>query len=173
MAEISVKHKLISALEDALVDEFRIIKLLLDFSKEELEALTKRDIQALSSVVEKKEEILDELTLIENERSQLMQEISQRLGIKKAPPTLADIIPFLNKTSAEQMKHLQEGIVALGSEIRTINRSNLTLAKTALDLADSTQAYLLSLYQPELETYQAPGLGPKRHVAVRSFDQRV
>jgi len=173
MAEGSSKHKLISALEDALVNEFRVIRLLLDFSKEELEALTKRDTESLASIVEKKEQILDELALLENERTQLMEKVSQRLGLKKSPPTLAEIFPYLEKTTVERLKHLQEGIVALGSEIRSINHSNLTLAKTALDLADSTQAYLLSLYQPELETYQAPGLGPKRHVAVRSFDQRV
>jgi hypothetical protein len=36
MAEGSSKHKLIRALEDALVNEFRVIRLLLDLSKEDL-----------------------------------------------------------------------------------------------------------------------------------------
>ena len=173
MAESTYQHNTISELEDALVEEFRIFQLLVELSKDELAALTKRDTQILADIVEKKEDLLDELVLVEDERFNLMEDISLRIGIKKISPTVQDIFPYLERFSVERLKHLQEGIVGLGREIRSINRSNLALAKTALELADSTQAYLLSIYQPELETYQAPGIGQKRHMAVRSFDQKV
>lgn len=169
----SYKHRTVVILEDALVNEFRIFQSLVELSKKELEALTKRDTTMLSSLVEQKEILLDDLNELEETRRTITEDFAYLAGIDIDPPTLQDIYPYLDKATYERMHRIQDGIIALAREIRNLNRNNLALAKTALEWADATQAYLLSLHQPEFETYQAPGKNPKRQGAVRSFDQWV
>lgn len=169
----STKHKTVSVLEDALVSEFHIFQNLVELSRQELDALTKRDTSTLSVLVEKKETLLDELNQLEENRRLATEDLAYFMGIKKQITTVSELFPFLERVISERIKRIQEGIVALGREIRNLNRSNLALAKTALEWADATQAYLLSLHQPDFETYQVPGKTPKRQSAVRSFDQWV
>ena len=169
----SSKHKTISALEDALVSEFHIFQNLVELSRQELDALTKRDTTTLSILVEKKEGLLDELNKFEEDRRLATEDLAYFMGIKKQISTVSDVLPYLERVISDRIKRIQEGIVALGREIRNLNRNNLALAKTALEWADATQAYLLSMHQPDYETYQVPGKTPKRQSAVRSFDQWV
>jgi flagellar biosynthesis/type III secretory pathway chaperone len=169
----STKHKTIAALEDALVSEFHIFQNLVELSRQELDALTKRDTTTLSGLVEKKEALLDELNIFEEDRRLATEDLAYLIGIKKQVTTVSELLPFLERVISERFRRIQEGIVALGREIRNLNRNNLALAKTALEWADATQAYLLSLHQPDNETYQVPGKTPKRESAVRSFDQWV
>ncbi len=169
----SYKQKTVATLEDTLVNEFRIFQSLVDLSRQELDSLTKRDTKTLAGLVEKKEALLDELNQFEDTRQLATEDLAYISGLKTPNPTVSDIIPFLDRVTAERVKRIQGGIVALGREIRSLNRSNIALAKTALEWADATQAYLLSLYQPDFETYHIPGRTPKNRSAVRSFDQWV
>lgn len=169
----STRHKTISALEDALVREFHIFQTLVELSRQELDALTKRDTNTLTVLVEKKEALLDELNELEETRRMVTEDLAYLVGIKKPVSTVSDLFPFLERIISERFKRIQEGIVALGREIRNLNRTNLALAKTALEWADATQAFLLSIHQPDFETYEVPGRTQKPKAAVRSFDQWV
>ncbi len=169
----SYKNRTVATLEDAMVNEFRIFQSLVELSRQELDALTKRDTNSLNVLVEKKEILLEDLNQLEEGRRMLTEDLAYLAGLRKPAPTLVDVLPYLDKQSAERIKRIQDGIVALGGEIRNLNRTNLALAKTALEWADATQAYLLSLHQPEFETYEVPGKSSKRKSAVRSFDQWV
>jgi flagellar biosynthesis/type III secretory pathway chaperone len=162
--------KTVTALEDALVNEFRIFQSLVSLSRQELDALTHRDTTRLTTLVEQKESLLDELGQMEDSRRMATEDLAFYAGLNLAMPTVTDILPYLEKATHERFKRIQEGIVALGREIRNLNRTNLTLAKTALEWADATQSYLINLHQPEFETYQGPTGTPRRQSAVRSFD---
>jgi flagellar biosynthesis/type III secretory pathway chaperone len=167
------KDVLIADLEDSLVNEFRIFQSLVELSKNELDALTKHDIQTLLDLVERKETLLDELGRTEDVRRIVTEDLAQLAGLETALPTVSEVVPILGEPVSERLMRIQEGILALGSEIKDLNRSNLALAQAALEWADATQAFLLSLYQPELDNYQPPGKYPRNDMAVRSFDQRV
>ena len=167
------KDALIAELEDALVNEFRIFQSLVELSKKELNALTKHDIQVVLDLVEHKETLLDELGRTEDVRRIVTEDLAEHAGLAIAFPTVSEVVPLLGKPISERLTRIQEGILALGSEIKSLNRSNLALAQAALDWADTTQAFLLSLYHPELDNYQPPGKYPRSDIAVRSFDQRI
>jgi flagellar biosynthesis/type III secretory pathway chaperone len=167
------KDVLIADLEDALVNEFRIFQSLVELSKNELDALTRHDVQVLLGLVEQKETLLDELGRTEDVRRIITEDLAHLTGLESALPTVSEVVPILGGPVSERLMRIQEGILALGSEIKILNRSNLALAQAALEWADATQAFLLSLYQPELDNYQPPGKYPRSDAAVRSFDQRV
>ncbi|MEI7987822.1 MAG: flagellar protein FlgN [Chloroflexota bacterium] len=166
------KNKTVTVLEDALVNEFRIFQSLVALSREELDSLTRRDSQRLSVLVEEKESLLDELSQLEESRRMATEDLAYAAGLNLEMPAVSDVLPYLDKMTHDRLKRILEGIIALGREIRNLNRTNMVLAKTALDWADATQSYLINLHQPEFETY-APGGVAKRQNAVRSFDHWV
>jgi flagellar biosynthesis/type III secretory pathway chaperone len=160
-------------LEDLLVKEFRACQLIQHISKEERQALSKNDVQALEKIVEQKEAALDELGQIEDKRRMTVQDLSQEFGVLTERTTIAEIARQLPMDIGNRINHLREGIVAISEDIRVITSGNRLLATTALDWIDATQTYLLDTFRPAL-FYERPGVGSSnRPEAIWDVDQRV
>lgn len=150
-------QELIVALEDSLVQEFRTLQSLIALTKEERLHLPTQSPATLMSLVEKKESVLDQLGLLEDSRRALTQELGASLGSPNQSSTLSDLIPQLDKPTADRLGRLNDGIVELVEQARDLNHGNQTLATVALDWLASAQAFLLSFYRPA-EGYCPPGV---------------
>lgn len=164
---------MVTSLEDILVKEFRICQSLHTITKDERLALTKNDVPALSTLVEIKEALLDDLTQIEDRRRMLSQNLGEEFGIRASSPTLTEISMSLNSDVGGRITHLRDGILAIAEEIKVLTSGNRALAMAAMDRVDAVQTFLLDIFRPNL-SYERPG-APKRNFteAIWDVDQSI
>jgi flagellar biosynthesis protein FlgN len=158
-------QEIMSAMEAIMVNEFRVCQSLLTLLQQERQALVQKDVETLSHLVEQKETLLDELGSDEESRRSQMEKLAQNSGLQNEVLNLTDLLFRLQLTASERIYRLQEGIVALQSKIRELNRANLALAEMNMERITALQEYLVSLfssssfYQPSVATSKA-GLPP-------------
>ncbi len=166
-------QEIMSAMEAVMVNEFRVCQSLLTVLQLERQALVQKDVEALSKLVEQKESLLDELGTNEESRRSHLEKLAQNSGLQNEVMGLTDLLRRLQLTASERLYRLQEGIVALQSKIRELNRANLALAQMNLERITALQEYLVSLfsspsyYQPSVSTSKT-GLPPASY----GMDQR-
>jgi flagellar biosynthesis/type III secretory pathway chaperone len=137
----------LNTLEDLLVKEFRASQNLLDLTRSERAALSANDVIQLVSIVERKEILLDELGRLDDSRRMSTQEAGSVLGIKKNPPSVADVLTYVDRTTAGRLGHLREGILTLMDQVRDLTYGNRALAASALQRCEAVQAFIISSYQ--------------------------
>ncbi len=145
------KQELMTALEDFLVKEFRVLQTLLNLSREERQALTKNDAMRLVTLTEEKEAILDELGQLDEGRKTVSESLAVMLAVPAS--TLTALFPHLESAAAERLGRLSEGITTLIQQSKEINQGNQALAAYKIEYLDAAQAYLLDLVQPPVGYY--------------------
>lgn len=158
----------LTALEDLLVKEFRTCQSLHTLTREERQAVSGGDVDALLCLVEQKEALLDELGNLEDQRRALTQDLAQGVGLKKTSPSWIDVLRQVEPGVSGRLANLQEGILAMLASVRDLTHGNRALAASAMERADAVQAFLLNLYQPTVG-YQPPGQ-PPAHASLVAWD---
>ncbi|NUM46022.1 MAG: flagellar protein FlgN [Anaerolineales bacterium] len=154
---------LLTTLESLLVKEFRALQTLLALTRDERSALTAYDCEALVSLVEQKEILLDELGRMEHQRQTTLHELIQMARQRFPFPDPAELLAALDATTADRIARLQEGMTVVSAKIRELTPGNQVLAATAIERLDATQTFLLKLFQPPpayQPAYYAPALQP-------------
>ena len=77
MLENTHARTLLTVVEDYLVQEFRLMQNLIEITKQERTFFPTGKADELMSVVENKESILDQLTLLEEKRRTVVQELGR------------------------------------------------------------------------------------------------
>ena len=151
---------LLTDLEELLVTEFRTCQSLFELARVERAALSSNDILLLSSSVERKEALLDDLSRLGERRRSAAQNLSAELGLPAHSSSVADIIAVLDREKAEQLSRLREGILALMNRIRDLTRGSVALAEAGLERTERLQIFLLSLHRTPAG--YGPGGAPAR-----------
>jgi len=152
-------------LEGVLVKQFRMLQKLDEVTKSERAALLKNEVDALLPVVEEKEAILDQLSLIEDDRKVVVQEIALHLNLRSE--SIHELLPHLDPSEAIPIRRLSEGINTLVILVRDLNYGNQALANSKLDWLSSLQAFMVSVSFPETG-YYPPG-SPNRSEEPTAF----
>jgi flagellar biosynthesis/type III secretory pathway chaperone len=152
-------EELTISLEDVLVREFRTLQNLVAVTNQERQALSKNDSPTLMPLVEQKEALLDSLSLLEETRRVLTEDIGLIVGTGPSSTGIGAILPNLEPHTSKRISRLSEGISALVSEARDLNQGNRALAISTLTWLDSAQTFLLSFFSTT-DTYTPPGLKP-------------
>jgi hypothetical protein len=142
-------------LEQVLVRQFKLLKDMVALTKRERATLL-NDPDAVLTVVEDKEALLDSMTLLEDQCRRIVQEISLALKLHSQETSIQELLPFFEPEDARRIKNLSEGISGLASEARELNRANQAIALTKLDWLKATQEFLISIFLPDAG-YQKPG----------------
>jgi flagellar biosynthesis/type III secretory pathway chaperone len=138
-------------LEQALVQEFKLLKDLITLTKWERSKLL-NDPDTVLTIVEDKEALLDKMTLLEDQCRKIVQELSLSLDVHSSETSIQALLPFFEPGDAKRIKSLSDGI------------SNLAIAITKLDWLKATQSFLISIFLPEAG-YQKPGESIRRDAA--------
>ncbi|MGB9586293.1 MAG: flagellar protein FlgN [Anaerolineales bacterium] len=163
----------VNTLEDLLVQEFRTCQTIHQLTKDERVAISKNDINSLTSIVEQKEVMLDELGQIEDRRRMVVQNLGNEIGLPNPSPSILDISKHLANDIGNRLNRLREGISALADEIKILSNGNRSLAMIALERIDALQSLILDTIQPAL-VYDYPGSPSKSNKdAVWDIDHRV
>jgi hypothetical protein len=150
-------------LEQALVHEFKLLKDLITLTKWERSKLL-NDPDAVLTIVEEKEAMLDEMALMEDQCRRVVQELSLYLNVHSPETSIQALLPFFEPEDAKRVKSLSEGISNLACQARELNRANQAIALTKLDWLKATQSFLISIFLPEV-AYQKPGESIRRDAA--------
>jgi hypothetical protein len=142
-------------LEQVLVRQFKLLKQLVALTQNERGTLL-NDPDAVLTVVEEKEALLDSMTLLEDQCRKLVQEISLSLELHSQQTSIHELLPYFEPEDARRVKNLSEGISGLAIDARELNRANQAIAITKLDWLKATQEFLISIFLPDAG-YQKPG----------------
>ena len=140
------RNDVLISLEAVLVNEFRVYQSLRDLTLEERQVLLEGRGQNLMSIVDKKEELLDELTQMETKRNQLIDKIADIFDIQQNYENLGELLDYIHAEPIKRLQRLRQGLVALQTEIRDINRGNAALASLNLEKITQLQNYLFKLF---------------------------
>ncbi|MCX8023706.1 MAG: flagellar protein FlgN [Thermanaerothrix sp.] len=141
----------LEALEKVMVRQFNLLQELLNLTRAERDALYRNDTTLLMPLVERKEALLDQIVLLEDQRRMETERLSQylRAGIGEAP-SLQLLFPHIPSPRSERIQRLSEGILSLADQVRQTNEHNALLVTNAIEWVSATQAFILGLYtQPE------------------------
>lgn len=148
---------LLETLEDQLVKEFRVCSRLRDLTKEERSALVSNNVSLLSSLVELKEAVLDELGRLDDARRSTTDRLATLLGIQEQSLSVARLLSALEPALADKFDRLREGILAVMNQVSDLTHGNSLLAASAMERNTALQTFLLDQYQP-LQSYSPPGI---------------
>jgi flagellar biosynthesis/type III secretory pathway chaperone len=147
----------LTALEDALVSEFRAYQTLVALTQDERQALLANDVNRIQGVLAQKETLAGNLERLESARMAALEAWASATGIEAH--TLTAILSSLDPATSERLKRLRDGILALTTQLRELSHGNRALANSALEGAAALQNFLLSLSQVPTG-YQRPGSPP-------------
>jgi flagellar biosynthesis/type III secretory pathway chaperone len=140
------RNEVLISLEAVLVNEFRVYQSLRDLTLEERQVLLEGRGQNLMSLVDKKEELLDELTQMEAKRNHLIDRIADIFDVSNKYENLGELLELIRAEPTKRLQRLRQGLVALQTEIRDINRGNAALASLNLEKITQLQNYLFKLF---------------------------
>jgi len=143
-----VIQDLFSSLESVIVNIFRLFETLHEITSQERQILLDGKADALMDLAKKKEGILNEMDSHDESRLSLTNQLAKAVGLNPETVTLSDLLKKLDSADVERVSRLQEGILALQSEIREINNGNYALATLNINRLDAVQSYILSLFTP-------------------------
>lgn len=149
----------LSALEAALVRQFRLMQALGALTRSEREALAAGDVAALEDLLAQKAQLQVELDRLDGMRVAALEAWAQASGWPEAQMALADMLAHLRPPVAERLGHLRQGILALAGEIGELTRGNRALAASALERVGAVREFLIGLERPA-EGYQPWGAAP-------------
>lgn len=150
---------ILTSLEDLLVREFRTYQSLVLLTRDERTSLASGDIHTLMTLVEQKDELLDDLMRLEDSRARVTEAWVDASGFSSPSPTIADMLPELDSSIAGRFGRLREGILALVEDLRELTHGNTALVNMAMERVDAVRFFLMNLGQPEAG-YQPPGVSP-------------
>ena len=166
-------HELLNTLEEQLVKEFRTCSKLRDLTRDERSALVSNNVLALSTLVELKEALLDELGRVDDARRSTTDRLALLLGIQEPSLSVTRLLGVLEPMIAEKLSRLREGILAVMNQVSELTHGNSMLAASALERNTALQSFLLSQCQP-VESYAPPGIRVSHEPAVvTGFDHRT
>jgi flagellar biosynthesis/type III secretory pathway chaperone len=149
----SLPENKIIELQDILVKQFRTLQELIKVTQAEREALAQRGADSVLTVVEEKEAVLDQLSLIEDERRRILQDISLQVDLPGLETNVKELLPHLDTVERGRIERITEGIQSLLIQARDLNYGNQALAFSRLDWMNALQSFLVSLTCPETGYY--------------------
>jgi flagellar biosynthesis/type III secretory pathway chaperone len=145
-------------LEQLMVSQFRLLQKLIEITQKERNALI-NDNQQVMQISEEKEILLDQLGMVDDERRKLVSDLAMELNIHGDYCTVRDLLPYLTPEASGRIFRIADGISTLVVQARELNESNQMLTHVKIDLVKATQAFLISLAQPEI-SYRPAGTTP-------------
>jgi flagellar biosynthesis/type III secretory pathway chaperone len=147
-------------LEQVLVRQFRLLQEMFALSKKERDSLLNQP-DFILKIVEDKEALLDRMSVMEDHCRKIVQELSLALEVHSEATSIQDLLPHFKTEDTSRIRNLSEGISSLASQVRELNRANQALALSRLEWLKATQAFLISIFQPESDGYGAQKSGNK------------
>lgn len=138
----SIIEELTATLDGELVLYNKLIPLAEDKSI----AIIENNLESLSRITDSEQQILDELTILENKRESCVNNVKDVLAYKNESINLEKIIGFLEKQPAEQKKlnELHEALKQVAERLKHVNLQNKSLIEESLEMIEFSMNFIQS-----------------------------
>ncbi len=168
---------LIDTLSEILNSENEEYQKLLDLSQGKTEVIVRGDLNALSLITDKEQEIVLRINGLETRRTQTMIEIAKILNTDVAGLKLETLISLLSKKQREQreLSLVHDKLHVTLYEMKLVNERNAELLKNSIEMVDFNLAMIQAMRKaPETANYNrgAYSTGASLGTAAGSFDAK-
>jgi len=168
---------LIDTLTEVLNGEDKEYQKLLDLSKSKTDVIVRGDLNALSVITDKEQEVVAKIQALEHERTRTMTEIAKILNTDVSGLKLDVLIDLLKKKPKEQkaLALIHDKLHVTLYEMRLLNERNDELIKSAIEMTNFNLNLLQSARKaPETANYNrgAYNAGDVLGVESGSFDAK-
>ncbi|MBR5760943.1 MAG: flagellar protein FlgN, partial [Lachnospiraceae bacterium] len=147
---------LIDTLTEVLNGENKEYQKLLDLSKSKTDVIVRGDLNALSVITDKEQEVVAKIQALEHERTRTMTEIAKILNTDVSGLKLDVLIDLLKKKPKEQkaLALIHDKLHVTLYEMRLLNERNDELIKSAIEMTNFNLNLLQSARKaPETANY--------------------
>lgn len=124
------------------------------------EAVTNKSLELIMQIVDKEEEFIGRLTLLEKKRESILKDISLVTGIPFGTITVASIVEKIGKNQevATTLNSLKDELRDLMNQLKKQNELNRSILEQSLEFVDFSVNALQSVHQTGLTpNYGRPG----------------
>ncbi len=123
-------------------EEVVIFHTFLDYLNQQQEALVANDIEALEQVTAQQEELAQKTTDIEQQRRNLVADISVDLNRNQDDLNLTELMKLVNAQQSEELHALQETLLNLHTQISEQKTQNDFLIRKSMEYLNSAMVQL-------------------------------
>ena len=168
---------LIDTLTEILNGENEEYQKLLDLSKGKTDVIVRGDLNALSFITDKEQEVVVKINALETRRADTMSEIAKILNTDVAGLKLETLISLLAKKPKEQkqLALVHDNLHATLYEMKYVNERNAELLKSAMEMVDFNMNLIQAMRKaPETANYNkgAYSTGSQLGMGSGSFDAK-
>ena len=133
-------------IEDIFVREFRAYQSLVAIFKQERHLISAGNTDPLPYLVEKKNCLLDELRVLEEELGDWLAEWGRVEKINANDLTFKEFIHSLNTSDSRRLVRLRDGIRTLLVEVRELTNGIIALSDTGKSRVEATQLMIEAIH---------------------------
>ena len=123
---------LVVKLIETINAEIRLFHELLNLLKQEQAAIVEDDLEGLDASVAQQHEIAAAAQLLEAERIQVVEELSNWLNMEQGNRTLSRLIGVLESEQSEELAHMRKTLLDLNEKIRATYENNAYLVRQSM-----------------------------------------
>lgn len=168
---------LIDTLTEILNGENEEYRKLLDLSEGKTEVIVKGDLNALSLITDKEQQVVSKINALEQRRTETMTEIAKILNTDVRGLKLENLIDLLKKKPREQreLAEIHDKLHVTLYQMKGVNERNAELLKTSMEMVDFNLNLIQAMRKaPETANYNrgAYNTGAQLGVGSGSFDAK-
>jgi ferritin len=154
-------------------EEVVIFQNFLDYLNQQQEALVANDIDALEHVTAQQEELAHKTTEIEQQRREIVAEISSDLNRSQADLNLTELTKLVSGQQSEELHTLQETLLNLHAQITEQKTQNDFLIRKSMEYLNTTMVQLGLADSTHSQSYSAEPVPPRKSRAAALVDRRA
>ncbi|MDZ7672937.1 MAG: flagellar protein FlgN [Halanaerobiales bacterium] len=127
-----MSEQLLSELTEVLKKESTLYKKLLKIAEKKKETLVQNEIETLFDHVETDQELIDQVTKLENRRLEIMDKIDKKFDINSKELSYQDFINNTPDNWQDKLNPIREDLVKTLEEFHVLNEENKRLIEEAV-----------------------------------------
>jgi flagellar biosynthesis/type III secretory pathway chaperone len=140
--------ELLEKLIGLITGEKQLYGSLLTVLQDEKAAVTGAGLEALNRSVKEKETVLLKIRILEEQRTNMLSQVAERLGLQAENLTLARLAREIPEPYAGQVRACRSSLLSLTQSIQELNNSNRHLFRRSLELVKGSINLLINLRAP-------------------------
>jgi flagellar biosynthesis/type III secretory pathway chaperone len=126
--------------------------------RDEKDRIISIDLNGLTETGQLKEMLFREIQRLEQDRINLMKDLSEILKISHKDLTVGKLMAYTRGYSKERLRKSREALLNLSGKIRRMNHFNKLLIRHSLELITGSYSYLSHLAAPDTVYHSSGGL---------------
>lgn len=166
---------LVEELIDVLIEEEKIYQIFMEFGRQKRQILIKADVPALNALTTKEQTTSDDLLVLSNKQSRILQDIATVLGKTEEQMTVSRLIELMSTQPGvqEQLIEAKERLLDTAARVAEMNRQNEVLIRQAIEMAEFDITLFKSLRQaPETANYDKNAYNTGTLLGSSGFDTK-